>query len=299
MSTSHLSSASRPFPEILCSHMYTLFLYIKSDIKTTLIPIAIVGLVAAPVCSLRHFIEEFLWIWLHLLAFTTSNQSCSATAMIEDVENKPDRPIPSGRMTLGQTRILRWLLVPICLVVSYLFSKFVLAASVAVLAITFWYNELGSSGNHWLTRNLLNGIGFGAFEIGATLLAGRDRSELDIVATRAIIVSTWIYATTTHTQDFKDVIGDRRINRSTVPLDNPRVARPSVLFFLIGWSLLLSYIWKLDRVTTTAICTLGAYVGVRFCSKDGRKNDQISFYWYNLWLSFAYALPGWYRAQMA
>lgn len=111
---------------------------------------------------------------------------------------------------------------------------------------------------------------------------GRDRSEFDILAARAIIVSTWIYGTTTHTQDFKDVVGDRRINRSTVPLDNPRVARPSVLLLLLAWSLLLSHIWNLDMVTTIAICALGTHVGVRFCTKDGRKNDQISFYWYNV-----------------
>lgn len=131
-------------------------------------------MVAAPVWSFRHFIEEFLWIWLHLLAFTTSNQSCSLAAVVEDAENKADRPIPSGRMSLLQARILRWLLVPACLAVSYQFSASVLAASMAVIAITFWYNELGGSGNHWFIRNLLNGIGFGAFETGATLLAGKN-----------------------------------------------------------------------------------------------------------------------------
>jgi 4-hydroxybenzoate polyprenyltransferase len=262
---------------------------------------AILGVVAAPVWSFRHFVEEFLWIWLHLLQFTTSNQSCSLTAVVEDADNKPDRPIPAGRMTLRQTRILRWSLVPFCLAVSYMFSTSVLAASVAVIAITCWYNELGGSGNHWFTRNLLNGIGFGAFETGATLLAGRfqltffspfalltrnsqgrDRSEFDIVAARAIIVSIWIYSTTTHTQDFKDVDGDRQINRSTVPLDNPRVARPSILLFLMGWSILLSRVWKLDIITTGALCTLGGHVGMRFLTKDGRHNDQVSFYWYNV-----------------
>lgn len=295
--------------------MWTLFLFTKSDIKTTLIPIvspsfslryyseisykAIAGVVAAPVYSLRNLVEEVLWIWLHLLAFTTSNQSCSKTAVIEDADNKPDRPIPSGRLTLLQARILRWSLVPICLAVSYRISPSVLMASAAVIMITAWYNEFGGGGSHWFIRNLLNGIGFGAFETGATLLAGeifpyspvrfahsspqgRDRAEFDIVATRAILISISIYATTTHTQDFKDVEGDIKIKRSTVPLDNPRIARPSVLFGLIAWSLLLSHIWDLDGVTTTALCSLGIHVGVRFCKKNGRKNDQISFYWYNV-----------------
>lgn len=171
--------------------LFTLFLFTKSDIKTTLIPIvgayysqsrglctkacmlqAIGGAVAAPVWSFRNFVEEFLWIWLHLLQFTTSNQSCTLTAVAEDSDNKPDRPIPSGRMTLRQTRFLRWLLVPVCLAVSCHYSSSVLAASVGVIAITIWYNEFSGSGDHWFIRNLLNGIGFGAFQTGATLLAG-------------------------------------------------------------------------------------------------------------------------------
>ncbi|KAJ8088046.1 hypothetical protein PM082_013597 [Marasmius tenuissimus] len=275
--------------------LFTLFLYTKSDIKTTLIPIAIVGYVAAPVHSLQHAIEEFLWIWLHLLQFTTSNQSCSQTAVVEDAKNKPDRPIPSGRMSLTGTRILRWTLVPVCLIASYQFSTAVLAASVAVIAITVWYNEFHGGGTYWPIRNWLNGIGFGAFETGAVLLAGENRDQFDLVAARAILISTLLYATTTHTQDFKDVIGDRQIGRSTFPLDHPRVARVSVLVVLMAWSFFQSYVWDLDLVTMCAVCALALYVGLRFYLIRGMKDDQISFYWYNLWLSFAYAMPGWYR----
>jgi hypothetical protein len=42
----------------------------------------------------------------------------------------------------------------------------------AVIAITTWYNEFGGSSNRWIIRNWLNGIGFGAFDVGATLIAG-------------------------------------------------------------------------------------------------------------------------------
>ncbi|KAJ7154767.1 UbiA prenyltransferase family [Mycena filopes] len=266
----------------MANTVYTLFLFTKSDIKTTLVPIAIGGMVAAPISSFGNFLEEFLWIWLHLLQFTTSNQSGTSTAVAEDADNKPDRPIPSGRMTLHQVRVLRWSLVPVCLAVSYRFSTAVLAASVAVITITIWYNEFGGGGTHWPIRNLLNGLGFGSFQVGATLLASNDRTQLNAVAIQAIFFSIAIYATTTHTQDFKDVEGDAKFNRSTVPLVHPRIARPSVLFGLIAWSLLLAYVWALNAVAAAAMSALGAFVGVRFCTKDGRKNDQISFYWYNV-----------------
>ncbi|KAF9445166.1 hypothetical protein P691DRAFT_806118 [Macrolepiota fuliginosa MF-IS2] len=282
----------------LGSTLFTLFLFTKSDIKTTLVPIAIAGMVTAPVWSVRHFIEEFLWLWLHLLQFTTSNQTCSLTAVSEDADNKPDRPIPSGRVTLRNARILRWSLVPICLLISRQFSRAVLGASMAIIAITTWYNEFGGSSNHWIIRNWLNGIGFGAFDIGAILLAGHDRHQFDVVAVRAILLSIGIYATTTYTQDFKDVEGDIKFLRSTVPLEFPRLARPSVLLGMLTWSIYLSYIWSLGAITSAMLCGLAIFVGLRFCTKDGRRNDQVSFYWYNLWLSFAYALPGWYHARM-
>jgi len=278
--------------------LYTLFLFTKSDIKTTLVPIAIVGMVAAPVYSFRHFLEEFSWIWLHLLQFTTANQSSSLTAITEDTDNKPDRPIPSGRMTRKQVRVLRWSLVPVCWWVSSWFGKSVVYASVGVVAITFWYNELNGGGRHWFVRNLLNGIGFGAFETGAVLLAGQNRQEFDLIAFRAVLISTWLYATTTHTQDFKDVIGDRKIDRSTVALDMPRIARPSVLVMLIAWSAFLTKVWELGNVTAGAMMVLAAFVGWRFCMMDGMRNDQVSFYWYNLWLSIAYASPGIYRFHL-
>jgi len=270
----------------------TLFLFTKSDIKTTLLPIAIGGAVAAPVYSVRNFAEEFLWIWLHLLQFTTANQSCSLAAILEDSENKPDRPIPSGRMTLHQVRLLRWSLVPLCWWVSSYYGRSVLYSSVAVVAITYWYNELNGGGRHWLVRNLLNGIGFGAFECGAVLLAGRNRDEFDSIASRGILLSISLYATTTHTQDFKDVIGDKRIGRSTFALEMPVISRVSVLPGLVLWSLFLSKVWEMGPISSTTLIGLALLVGTRFNFMSGMHNDQVSFYWYNLWLSITYALPG-------
>ncbi|KAJ7142153.1 UbiA prenyltransferase family [Mycena crocata] len=280
------------------SASFTLYLFTKSDIVPALIPIVIAGIVAAPVSSFQGFVEEILWIWLHLLQFATSNQSCSLAAVAEDTDNKPDRPIPSGRMNIHQVRILRWLLVPLCFAVSHKFSSSVLEASVGIVVITVCYNEFGGGGYHWFIKNLLNGLGFGAFQVGATLLAGRDRAKVGDVAARAILLALGIYATTTHTQDFKDVEGDGKVNRSTVPLVYPQFARPSVLFGLLAWSLFLSHVWELNAAATISMCTLAAFVGIRFCTKDGKENDQVSFYWYNLWLSFAYALPGWYHAKI-
>ncbi|KAI0065532.1 hypothetical protein BV25DRAFT_1798511, partial [Artomyces pyxidatus] len=58
------------------------------------------------------------WTWLHLLQFCVSNQSANPE---EDALNKPWRPIPSRRISVSATHVLRWVLLPICFALSILF----------------------------------------------------------------------------------------------------------------------------------------------------------------------------------
>lgn len=109
-----------------------------------------------------------LWIWLHLLQFDVSNQTIN---LEEDAENKPDRPIPSGRITLQNAIRLRWGLVPVCWAVSLLFGVEILRVSVVLVAMTVLYNELGLESN-WYTKNFMTAVGFASFQAGGTLLAG-------------------------------------------------------------------------------------------------------------------------------
>lgn len=39
------------------------------------------------------------------------------------------------------------------------------------MALTFIYCELGAHAGHYVVRNIVNGLGFAAFESGATLVA--------------------------------------------------------------------------------------------------------------------------------
>lgn len=115
--------------------------------------------------------HTIFWIWIHLLQFDVSNQTMSPE---EDENNKKDRPLPSKRMTLQDAIVLRWLLVPICWGWSALYSREVVYASIALVALTISYDELGFHAKHWLVRNVNNAAGFAAFEVGATLIAGES-----------------------------------------------------------------------------------------------------------------------------
>lgn len=89
----------------------------------------------------------------------------------EDEQNKKDRPLPSRRITLQNALILRWALVPACFALSALYSITTVYASVALCALTYIYDEMGTHSGHWLLRNVVNALGFASFEVGATLVA--------------------------------------------------------------------------------------------------------------------------------
>ena len=73
---------------------------------------------------------------------------------------------------LRNALIFRWLLVPICFLWSVTYSLQVLYASMALVALTIAYDEFRCHAGNFVTRNLVNALGFASFEWGATLVAG-------------------------------------------------------------------------------------------------------------------------------
>lgn len=276
----------------LATYAYTLFLFTKSDVKAILIPIICFAVAAAPDLQIGNIPHSVCWLWLHLLQFDVSNQTLSEE---EDKENKNDRPLPAGRMTLRGALILRWVLVPLCWSYSLFFSIKTFYASLSVVALTYIYDEMGGHSGHWIVRNALNALGFASFEVGATLVAARNRSALDDIAILAIYCSAGVVATTVHTQDFKDVKGDQAIGRRTLPIIHPGFARLAIPVLLLPWSIGLGYRWNLHPTIAIAFTSLGAVTSYRFFVFRSISQDRISFWYYIIWLSIAHLLPGYYR----
>ncbi|KAI0827783.1 UbiA prenyltransferase family [Trametes gibbosa] len=272
--------------------MKTLFLFTKSDIKTTVIPVSSLAAASAPLVGLLRLPHVVFWVWFHVLQFDISNQCMDPD---EDAKNKSDRPIPARRISLSQARLLRWLSVPLCWRLSAFYSVETVWASVALVALTLIYNELTAHRRHWIIRNVVNALGFGSFEVGATLIAGADPTRLDGIALCSVLASIGIFATTIHTQDFKDVDGDRSIGRRTIPIVFGEAARWTVIVPLCLWSLGLSVFWGLDAITGTVFTALAVFVGMLYLRAQSVHEYQVAFYWYNLWLSCAHILPGYCR----
>ncbi|KIM72289.1 hypothetical protein PILCRDRAFT_742909 [Piloderma croceum F 1598] len=271
-------------------HIKTLMLFTKSDIKTVVIPVTTFAIAAAPLGSLWRLPHVVFWIWLHLLQTNVANQIIDPE---EDACNKSDRPIPAARLTLYQAQIFRWLLVPVCLAVSVVYGPPVTVASAMLCTFTYIYNELGLA-THWITKNVLNALGFACFELGATLVAGKH-SVLDSVAQLSIACSAGVLATTIQAQDFKDCEGDFLVGRRTLPILYPEISRYTALPILLAWSIGLSLMWQVDVGLCVLFVLLSLLIGWRLIAKRDVPADQITFYIYNVWLSTVHALPGYWR----
>ncbi|CAL1711923.1 unnamed protein product [Somion occarium] len=259
--------------ENLLRHIYTLFLFTRSDFKTLLIPVICFAMAALPDVQLYRVPQVVLW---------------------EDRVNKGYRPLPSRRLSLQNAIRLRWALVLVCWLFSLHFNVGTLLASIAVVALTITHNELGFHGKSWIIRNLLNGLGLASYEVGALLVIS-SKHAVDMVAFYAVLISAGLFATTIHAQDFQDIPGDRMIGRKTLPIVHPRLARFSLMILLPLWSILLAYTWRLGIIACYMTNVLSLYVGWRFLKLADVDSDQQSYVWYNVWLSLTNMLPGYYR----
>ncbi|KAF7289942.1 S-adenosyl-L-methionine-dependent methyltransferase [Mycena indigotica] len=304
MSTIKFQLHPEPFCRHICSdwlsaqfgntiyHAHTLWLFTESDFMTTMVPISLFAMVAAPLRSPYNVPHLIFWLWFHLLAFNTSNQ----TSSLEDATNKPDRPIPARRISLRHAKVLRWTLTPACWLLSRAYSQETMFASMALSVFTWMYNELHGNSRS-LSRYALNGLGFAAFEAGTTLVARDDKTTLDGPGRLAILLSGCIFATTIYAQDFRDVIGDGLIGRDTIPIRFGAPSRPALLTGIIIWSMSLSCIWQADLYTASFFILLGAFAGGRFVCMTTVEEDRRSYFWYNVWVSAAHVLPGYWRMK--
>lgn len=122
--------------------------------------------VVAPFSAPSQWVKMVIWVWLHLLQANVSNQNFSAD---EDAINKPWRPLPSGRITEHQARLLRWTLWILDLAFSAHINSGVFFASFLLAIVEIIHDDFGWS-HHPVLKNLCNVGGYTTFELGATLI---------------------------------------------------------------------------------------------------------------------------------
>jgi len=275
-------------------HANTVFLFTRTDIITTIVPIGLFGIGTAPVSSVnttRHVVESIGWLWLHLLQFNIANQTRDVE---EDKLNKPWRPLAADRITMENAHRLHSFISLLCIAGSFAYSNLLFAVSLSFTAGVSFYHNSNAHG-HWVMKSLMNAFGLTCLGLGTTIMAGFDRTSIDSTSKLALILTAAIIATTTHTQDFRDVDGDRLIGRKTIPIVIPSASRYTPIIALCAWTICLSQVWILDHIFQAILTILAIVTGYRFFYLRTPKADRHSFLLYNIWLSMTLCIPGYYR----
>ncbi|KAL3427512.1 UbiA prenyltransferase [Phlyctema vagabunda] len=284
-------------------HLETIYLVTKSDIKTTLSPATVFAVVNAASGTLLttnsapslweislRLPKTILWIWLNLYIFNLANQRLP-NSIIEDSINKPWRAIPSGRLTATQARHLLLTFIP----VAYL-STFYLGGrneSMALMILTWLYNDLGAGDENFLIRHIANALGFCAFASGASQVAcGFPAHTLSENAYRWLLLVAAIITFTIQFQDMEDLMGDRMRNRKTLPiiLGEPETRLFNAVVILV-FSATASAFWQSTLSGYLVPGTLGVIIAGRTLMLQSVPSDRKTFQLWCLWLVIIYALP--------
>ncbi|KAJ7160989.1 UbiA prenyltransferase family-domain-containing protein [Mycena filopes] len=262
---------------------YISYAFTKSDYKTVVLPVIFYGLMAARTVQRAQILPLIFWVWIHLLQFNMANQMSNSE---EDSLNKPYRPIPSGLITAQKTRILRWILMPVCLGISWSYNVF--SAGISLTLAFIAYNEFGLD-NYWYTKNFLNAIGLVSWNVGATtIISGAESMQGTWLAPW---ISIALISSTIHIQDFRDVVGDKQQGRTTFPVVMPEFSRLASSIIILVWSVILPVYCNPNIPAAVLLVFCGLAISLRLMYKRDEADDKISLRVYMFWLTVAQTMP--------
>ncbi|KAK4640661.1 hypothetical protein QC761_0094250 [Podospora bellae-mahoneyi] len=280
-------------------HVQSIWLFTRSDLKTIVIPQSAFGIINAIASSndwpevLSRVPMVFFWVWINLLPFAIDNQR-QAEAILEDRHNKPWRTMPSQRMTEAQARILMLLLYPVSLFTSLRLGG--TRQCLALMVLGYGYNDLNLADRSWISRNVINALGFCSFASGALEVA--MDSPLSFSGENNQTVVKWlamiggIVFSTVQTQDMADQVGDSSRGRKSMPLalgDGP--ARWMIAIPMVGWSIVCPWFWGAGAVVHVVAAFLGLLIACRTLTWRSIEADKRTFQLWNLWMAGLYTLP--------
>lgn len=290
-------------------HLYSIWLFTFSDLKTIVGPKTVFGILNAlafPIFtsstsphSLPNLIQILLrlpliafWAWINLLPFAICNQR-QPGALLEDQHNKPWRPLPSGRMTPTQAKRLAVCLYAVACGVSARLGS--LPQCMALVALGLCYNEAGLADSSCIARNAINGVGFACYAAGAVEVA-LGTTTLRLLQqpgfVRWLAVVAAVVFSTVQMQDFYDQRGDALRGRRTVPLVvGDGAARWLTAGLMAFWSVFCPWYWGLRLAPSAAFGVLGVVILARTLTKRSVEEDKKTFLAWNVWMAFLYALP--------
>lgn len=284
-------------------HLYTLWLFTRSDLKTVVGPQIAFGVASALSGSrlttnaspsvftiIARLPQLVFWIWFNLLMEDIANQRL-ASSIIEDSVNKPWRPLPSQRLTPDEARrALLWIIPLIYMTDLFLAGT---SASVALMIFVYMYNDLDGANENYLVRNILNACGLACFSVGAAIVAsGYGSHTLNQRAYIWIAILSAVISSTVHTQDLPDMEGDRLRGRKSVPLvHGETIARWSIAIIVVFWSVICPAFWQVTILGYVPPVLMGGLLSIKVIAHRGVQADKISWRIWCAWMITLYFLP--------
>jgi 4-hydroxybenzoate polyprenyltransferase len=281
-------------------HIYTIWLFTFSDLKTIVIPSTVFAVVTSLAAYRLGLVQQsldlpyripyvVLWSWINLLPFNINNQIRS-DAVLEDAENKPWRPLPSERLRSSAATKLMFIFYGLALLSSIRLGT--MSQCLTLVVLGWWYNEMNGADTSWLVRNLINGIGYLSFTSGALTVAlkGDQRPIRDQAWWYAVVFL--VLSTTIQCQDMYDQRGDAMRNRKTAPLViGDGAARVSIAISVMSWSVIAPWLWRCSPMWYVPLVVAGGAVSGHSLTRRTISADKTTFRIWNLWLSLIFCLP--------
>ena len=218
------------------------------------IPAAVLPGVAFTLLAVKHhgstdfvsaLLRSLLYFYLYLYSFNLCNQY---TGVEEDRINKPDRPIPSGLVSVEGARF-RWYIVTVLYIVTGIAIGNVWSCFLWIFAYSM-YNYYGWS-EHWVTKNSIV-MPLGTVAQGwAGWTAATGDIWLDQESALFVGMATLYVGVLLNLQDFRDVEGDRKAGHKTLPVQFGMAASVYVqsFLFLIQFVIFYSVMFSIHTPT--------------------------------------------------
>ncbi|OUL20286.1 hypothetical protein BV372_32850 [Nostoc sp. T09] len=242
--------------------LYELFLmwqFIWRDYSSALLP-GLLFLIAAWKVNLLSLNElplqigrGIIYFWLYILSFCIANQ---IVGIEEDKLNKPNRPLVTGLVSVHGA-FIRWVVSMILFsLVGWWFGVLEWALLWQICIIL---NNFGSWDKHWITKNIIMGVG----TIAQLAPAYQLVAPLSPIAWRWILMLAGVWLTISAVQDLRDIEGDRAIGRNTLPIAFGETASRVILslgFALLPFATHLLLMMPVGITVKVLLCDIGLAV---------------------------------------
>lgn len=289
---------------MLASYGRTIWLFTYSDMKTIIFPQSILGtILASAAClfqetTLAHDSLDLLffryplalfWTWSHLLPFNIFNQ-LSEDAINEDRINKPWRPLPAGRLSRRQARLM--MLAHYLIAIAISFGIGGLRQGLLTIGLGVWYNAGGGADNSVLVRNFINAAAYISFASGAMEAALGSPLILSRTLLKWMCILAAVILLTVQLQDLFDIEGDASRGRRTMPLVlGDTVTRWYSAIMVVASGIVCPAYWSLGWYGFGLPVLLGLTIAARTLAYRHPRADTRTFLIWNGWLVLIYTLP--------